>query len=314
MDAKGFQFDIAQKPELLQSLATATFDWSPTTGKRIVFLGMGSSHFANQTMSNLLNQYEVSSLAVLASAQKLPQLDAGSIVIAVSASGNSVETLAALDLVPAGVTKIALTNNVESKIASMVDHVIDLKAGVETGGVAVLTYLATLVALLRLVQKRTEFDFPTDSVNKAIVALKEIFSNQSTWLPNLEKLAVSPDGTFLAAPLERFCSASQTALMMREGPRVLAVACETGDWSHIDVYLTKTKDYRLVVFPGSSWESQMLDWTTQRKSTVISLGQDLEDAALNIRYPHDDDEFVRLLVETTFVEILAAHLWIAQGI
>ena len=312
MDARGFEFDIAQKPELLQSLITATFDWSPTVGKQILFLGMGSSHFANLAITNLLNRYEMSSHAILASAAHLPHLDSQSVVIAVSASGNSVETLAALDLVPAGVTKIALTNNPESKIVGKVDHVIELKAGTETGGVAVLTYLATLIALLRLVQKRTAFDFPTDSVQKAVVALKEILATQSDWLPEFHEKAVSSDGTYLAAPLERLNSASQSALMMREGPRVLAVACESGDWSHIDVYLTKTKDYRLIVFPGSSWESQMLDWTTQRNSTVVSIGQDLESAALNIRYPHDDDEFVRFLCEVTYCEILAAHLWLQQ--
>ena len=61
MDAKGFQFDIAQKPDLLQSLTTSTFDWSPTVGKQILFLGMGSSHFANLAIANLLNRYEMSS-------------------------------------------------------------------------------------------------------------------------------------------------------------------------------------------------------------------------------------------------------------
>ena len=101
---------------------------------------------------------------------------------------------------------------------------------------------------------------------------------------------------------------------MREGPRVLAVASEVGDWSHIDVYLTKTKDYRLIVFPGSPWNAQMLDWTTQRNSTVIAIGHELESAALSLRYVHDDDAFVHLVCEVTYCEILAAHLWIDQQI
>ena len=50
--------------------------------------------------------------------------------------------------------------------------------------------------------------------------------------------------------------------MLREGPRRPAVGCETGDWSHVDVYLTKTTDYRLLVFAGSPWEEQMAEWTT----------------------------------------------------
>ena len=38
--------------------------------------------------------------------------------------------------------------------------------------------------------------------------------------------------------------------MIREGPRRQAVACETGDWAHVDVYLTRTLDYRAIVFAG----------------------------------------------------------------
>ena len=52
--------------------------------------------------------------------------------------------------------------------------------------------------------------------------------------------------------------------MLREGPRLPAVGCETGDWSHVDVYLTKTTDYRLLVFAGSQWEAQLAEWTAAR--------------------------------------------------
>ena len=60
--------------------------------------------------------------------------------------------------------------------------------------------------------------------------------------------------------------------MLREGPRLPAVGCETGDWSHVDVYLTKTTDYRLLVFAGSAWEAQLAEWTTARGSTVVGVG------------------------------------------
>ena len=60
--------------------------------------------------------------------------------------------------------------------------------------------------------------------------------------------------------------------MLREGPRLAAVGCETGDWSHVDVYLTKTTDYRLLVFAGSGWEPQLAEWTTARGSTVVGVG------------------------------------------
>ena len=57
------------------------------------------------------------------------------------------------------------------------------------------------------------------------------------------------------APAARLASAHQAALMIWEGPRRRAESCETGDWGHIDVYLTKTLDYRALVYTGSRYDA-----------------------------------------------------------
>ena len=202
--------------------------------------------------------------------------------------------------------------NRESKIVGIADEVINLDAGIETGGVACPTYTATLVALLHLVQSQTRSRVNPELLHRAAEATEHIISTQSEWLSEFSRMAIGPATTYVSAPLERLCSAQQSALMLREGPRLAAAACETGDWSHIDVYLTKTYDYRLILMAGSPWESQLFEWTRQRNATVIAIGADLSDAVLSLRYPYDDDELVRLLVETTYVELLSASLWQAQ--
>ncbi len=101
--------------------------------------------------------------------------------------------------------------------------------------------------------------------------------------------------------------------MLRETPRLPAVGCETGDWSHVDVYLTKTTDYRLVLFAGSRWEPQLLAWVAERGSTLVSVGDDVPGAAHVIRYPGDDVDDVRLLTEVVVAELLAASLWTPAG-
>jgi len=97
--------------------------------------------------------------------------------------------------------------------------------------------------------------------------------------------------------------------MLREGPRLPAVGCETADWSHVDVYLTKTLDYRLVLLAGSRWEPELLDWVGRRGSTVVAVGAEVPGAAVTVRYPHDDEDDVRLLTETLVCELLAADAW-----
>jgi glucosamine--fructose-6-phosphate aminotransferase (isomerizing) len=100
--------------------------------------------------------------------------------------------------------------------------------------------------------------------------------------------------------------------MLREGPRHVAAACETGDWSHVDVYLTKTTDYRLLLLAGSRWEPELLNWVAERASTLIAVGADVPSAATSVRYLNDDDDDVRLLAEVTFCELLASLLWLAS--
>ncbi|HVB45760.1 MAG TPA: hypothetical protein VNF47_24055 [Streptosporangiaceae bacterium] len=54
--------------------------------------------------------------------------------------------------------------------------------------------------------------------------------------------------------------------------RLPSVACETSDWSHVDVYLTKTLDYRMLLLGGSRWQGEPPRWTAERQSTVIAVG------------------------------------------
>ena len=97
--------------------------------------------------------------------------------------------------------------------------------------------------------------------------------------------------------------------MLREGPRIAATACESGDWSRVNVYLAKTLDYRLLLYPGSRWDAGLLRWTDERRSTVVAVGAEVPGAAFSLRYRGDDDDDGRLLAEVMAAELLAHDLW-----
>jgi len=100
--------------------------------------------------------------------------------------------------------------------------------------------------------------------------------------------------------------------MLREGPRRTADACEAGDWLHVDVYLTKPLEYRALLFAGSRWDPSILDWMRERGSRVVAVGREVEGADRTVRYHHDDDPDVALLVEVLVAELVAARWWLAQ--
>jgi fructoselysine-6-P-deglycase FrlB-like protein len=316
MNAELFFADLHEKPERLRALNVLDSWTGLPTGRSVLLLGMGSSHYANRVAATRLRVHGVPAHAQLASGDLLPSLVAGSTVLAVSASGGSVETLdavARLQQHPSAesCTFVALTNTESSPLSDLCDLTVYLQAGEERGGVACRSFQHTLALLLALEAHLTgrSLESVQDVVHRAATASAELLAGD--WLPEVSELLLGPDGTWLIAPERRISSALQSALMLREGPRRPAVGCETGDWSHVDVYLTKTLDYRMLLFTGSRWEPELLKWTAERGSTVVAVGaQPVPGARYTVRYPHDEDDGVALLTETLVAELVAARAWL----
>jgi glucosamine 6-phosphate synthetase-like amidotransferase/phosphosugar isomerase protein len=313
----GFVADLKRKPEVLRRLAATLADgnpWAPAVPpeiERVVLLGMGSSAYAAGVAAARMRARGVVASSELASSKLLPDWGAGTLVVATSASGGSVETLDALGRLPGDVRTVALTNTPGSAITQRCGAVVTLDAEPEVGGVACRSYQHTLALLLALECHLTGTDTTVlaASVEAAATATAHLIDTETDWRPTISDLLLGPSGTHLAAPAHRFCSAQQGALMLREGPRLAAVGCETGDWSHVDVYLTKTTDYRLLVFAGSDWETQLAEWTTARRSTVVGVGGCVPGAHYELRYPGDSDDLVRLMTEVLVPELVAARAW-----
>jgi fructoselysine-6-P-deglycase FrlB-like protein len=286
----------------------------PPNIERVVLIGMGSSAYAGGVAAARMRARGLIASAELASSQLLPSWDEGTLVVATSASGGSAETLDALGRLPGSVHTVALTNTAGSAITQRCDAVVDLMTEPEVGGVACRSYQHTLALLLALECHLTGAG--TDELSTTVAASADasayLLDTETDWRLEVSEPLLGPAGTHLAAPAHRFCSAQQGALMLREGPRIPAVGCETGDWSHVDVYLTKTTDYRLLVFAGSDWEPQLAEWTTARGSTLIGVGGNVEGAQYNLRYPGDADDTVRLLTEVLVPELIAARAWQGQ--
>ncbi|OBC15887.1 iron dicitrate transport regulator FecR [Mycobacterium sp. 852013-50091_SCH5140682] len=317
MNADEFAKDLARKPEVLSTLADILAHHNPWSGvvpaevSRVVFLGMGSSAYAGGIAAARLRARGITAVSEIASSELLPLWGPGTLVVATSASGGSVETLDALDRLDDTVATVALTNSPGSVIAEKCAATVEMMAEHEDGGVACRSFQHTLAQLLALECLLT--DTPTTDLVTTIAAAAHatdaLLSSEAGWRPEISDLLVGPDEIHLCAPAHRFSSAQQGALMFREGPRRAAIGCETGDWSHVDVYRTKNTDLRMLVFAGSKWEGQLAEWTTARGTTVIGVGGNVPSATTTVRYPGDDIDDVRLLTETLVPELVAARVW-----
>ncbi len=307
MNADLFRRDLEAKPAVLRELAAA-LDEADVWGfarpvRRVLLVGMGSSRYAAEVAALAMRRRGITAIADYASVEATLRADVSTLVVAISANGTSVETVEAMRHHS---RFVALTNDPGATLAQSATQLVPMRAGTESGGVACRTFQHTLILLMALAGAVTG-----DQVRRTAEATDDLLERRDQWLPRTLELLDGPDGVYAMAPAERLSSALQSALMIREGPRRAAVGCETGDWSHVDVYLTKTLDYRALMFPGSRYDDQALDWIRQRDATLVAVGADVPDAALSIRYRGDDDPMVRLFTETLIAELVAAAWWAA---
>ena len=170
---------------------------------------------------------------------------------------------------------------------------------------------ATLIALFQLLEKIGIAPSVKETCLSAQKQLQKLLDSKNQWLESFMNLTTSNSGIWLMSPAERSGSALQGALMFREGPRVQADGCETGDWSHVDVYLTKSLDYKALMFTGSIWDQQAIEWLVNRNSSFGSIGSYSKGniASINIE---DGDTLFKLLTELLIPELMSASLWHKQ--
>jgi glucosamine--fructose-6-phosphate aminotransferase (isomerizing) len=316
-----FLADLEAKPQWLNLLADRfavanPFAAVPRDVDRVLLIGMGSSRYAASVASLDLRVAGFSAVAEPASVAASWPPDARTLVVAISATGESAETLEAIERYRGGSPIVALVNEPESSLAGVADLVVEMGAGEEAGGVACRSFQHTGLLLRALENHLTGLTDDLAGLTRQVAhASATLIRESRRWLPPLVPALASPAGLFLIAPAERLSSAEQGALMVREGPRIPASASETGDWAHVDVYLTKTLDYRAILFPGSRWDGQALDWLAKRSATVVAVGpMDEHRPGISrvIRYPGDDDPDVARHTEVLVPELIAATWWRQQ--
>jgi fructoselysine-6-P-deglycase FrlB-like protein len=319
-DPGRFLQDLEAKPTWLERLASdaevrEAVSTIPTDVRRVLFLGMGSSRFAAEDAARRLRAVGVHAVSEYASATLLPPPARDTLVVAISATGSSKETIEACGRYLGVSPTVALTEDLDSPLARASDLVVPLGAGAESGGVACRSFLHTGL-VLRLLESRllaTAFDLG-GLCGRVATATADLLDRRGEWLDRTLETLDSPDGVHVIGPAERWSSVAQSALMFREGPRRPATASETGDWSHIDVYLTKTTDYRAILLTGSRYDRDAMAWIEARGSIVVTVGAALAGAHENIAFPGSEDPAVALHTETLVSELMAASWWLAGGV
>jgi len=305
MNPDGFLADVLAEPATLDALidACASEPPPPLDADRVVLIGMGSSRFAALTVATALRARGVDAVAEYASTEAPSPPRSGTLAVAISASGTTPETVEALARHSDVSRTLALTNNPDGTLGAVADAVVPLRAGEERGGIACKTFQATL-ALLHLM-----CGVAPDRLRRAAAAQADLFERRGAWLEPLLDLLDGAHTVYAIAPATRISSSLESALMFREGPRVNADGTETGDWTHVDVYMTKHPGYRGLLFPGSPFDGEVMRWAAERDSSIVSIGRPVDGTVQQVEFDGAEDPVVCSLLDASVAELAAAELW-----
>ena len=98
--------------------------------------------------------------------------------------------------------------------------------------------------------------------------------------------------------------------MLREAPRLPAMAQDARDWLHMGIYTLLPGD-PVLVFDGSPDDLELVRLVAGRGGASIVVVDPLHGAALSIPVPlpADAHPIIRVMVETAMIDLLAASLW-----
>ncbi|NLZ30613.1 MAG: glutamine--fructose-6-phosphate transaminase (isomerizing) [Methanomicrobiales archaeon] len=233
------------------------------------------------------------------------------LVIAVSQSGETTDTIAALNVAKArNCPTLAITNVQGSTLTRVADRTIFMRAGPEVSVAATKSYMAQLAALMQIINLRCEGVFD-DVLSHAHLAIGDILLHD---LGDAVTLCSGADHAFFMGRGPFYPVAMEGALKMKEISYVHAEGYAAGELKHGPFALLTPETPVVAICPPGPIYNVMVSNVKEvkaRKAPVIALGVDgdkelAEIADIFIPIP-DTHLLVQVLTASLVLQLLAYH-------
>ena len=277
--------EIYEGPEAIKAAASTPIDFirdfnKHITDSDIVYLvAAGTSYHAALVGETLLRNLGFRAQAVISSefAENIGSLDKNDTIIAISQSGETADTLAAIRYAREFGTKIlSITNVVGSAITRLSERVIYMNAGPEIGVAATKTYIAQLTSL-NLIHYVLAKDMGLD-VDDEIFYLKnklpgvvgDVIKKYDPYTKEIAKSIKGLSDSIFISDIEHLPTALEGALKLKEISYIHAEGYSIQRFLTNLPYLN-TENYALVFVGDKS--SELIDSIRGRlgKSTIITI-------------------------------------------
>jgi glucosamine--fructose-6-phosphate aminotransferase (isomerizing) len=333
-------------------------DWTPELGISPIRLGIPDEFYAdiNQIQivscgtswhASLVGKYLLEQLAKLPTAVQYasefryspPPMIPNNLLIGVTQSGETADTLAALDMDKkrrkneTGELRsrlLGITNRAESSLGELVDRVIDTQAGIEIGVAATKTFVAQLMAFyfLSLDLSYRRKTMTIEAIEKMINGLRQLPAQVESVLESqeryIEELAHdfvdTQDFIFLGRGIN-FPIALEGALKLKEISYIHAEGYPAGEMKHGPIALLDSKvPVVTIAMPGPVFEKVLSNAQEARARDARLIGitpMDEVEAAETfdtlIPVPHVD-EILSPIVTVIPMQLLSYHIAARRGL
>ncbi|TVR16461.1 MAG: glutamine--fructose-6-phosphate transaminase (isomerizing) [Planctomycetota bacterium] len=297
--------EIAEQPEILQRLLESRLHQGtlaqPDLGidlrhiNHVVFLAAGTSWHAAQLGKRFLEHLARVHVEVDISSEyryRNPVASGGTLVVAISQSGETADTLASLRLAKSKfIPVISLINVLDSTIGRESDGIMPLLAGPEIGVASTKAYTAQVLALycFALHVARVKGQLSTSDLSHRIDGLHaiphlvaETLRASEASITEAAELFTAANGTVFLGRGGEFPTALEGALKLKEISYVHAMGYAGGEFKHGPIALVTPSLPVVCICPRDAMYDKMIsniEEVRARQGRIISVG-DADDQSL----------------------------------
>jgi glucosamine--fructose-6-phosphate aminotransferase (isomerizing) len=300
--------------------------------KRIIIIACGTSYHAG-----MMGKYVMEELTDLPVSIEIgsefryshSSLDANTLIIAISQSGETADTMAAVkDAARNGVHVIAITNVVGSTISREATDTIYMMSGPEIGVAATKTFTAQVVAMymLAILLGRARGTVSAAKASKFIRALKslpqkaQLVLDMDSEIASITKLYDHSNSFFLVGRHLNYPAALEGALKIKEISYVISEGFAAGELKHGPLALLTTKVPVIAIATDSVLYDKMVSNIREikaREATVVAIaseGNKSIDQLVDIvvRVP-DACEYISPIMSSIVLQLFAYYAALSRG-
>lgn len=270
---------IEQETPVIQQLARAIRSRGITN---VVIAARGSSDNAGRYAQYLLGA--VNGLPVALTTPSLfsiyqhpPHFAPHTLVLGISQSGKSPDIVSVLaEAQHQGQLTAALTNDPDSDLAQVADHIIDLRAGEERSIAATKTYTGELLAVALLSTLLADDRDRLSSLHEMPVRVQETLAMNAGIAPIAERYRYMDDCVVIGRGYN-YASAFEVALKLKELTYTIAEPYSSADFLHGPLALIQQGFPAIVVAPAGALSQEMERFVHQlqeREAEILCISND----------------------------------------